>query len=474
MRLASRLIREWRADLAQEAVIGLALALLTVASSTSIASANCIPFKSAQTYNASTGAYAYWRTAIYTGSGILHGTFSSGATDHTGTCNQFGTYWLSNKGDPHNIGLYLNLGDGCVAGCPSGSLTIDARSLNSFSRPTEAQMLLVKVPETVNPGAGPNFDFSNTAHDMCDVPRPVITNVFSDGSKKIVTLSIGSMATCAIGGALQEITGWNIRAKASATDPGMLDTYGLRGTLAVTPGSNGSASGTVELDCSNAALDHWVTAQLVTGGAVNHLVGPTTRVSCQSGAAACSGFADGTTCDDGSACTFQDTCQAGACVSGTPVVCTASDQCHTTGTCDAGTGACSNPPRPDGVSCSDGDACTAGDACSGGVCLGTTITAPPEIQNLTASANKTTYSWSAAPNATLYDAVRGELRWLPVGPGAGDEICFDGLAGTTLIDAEFPSAGRGFWYLSRGENVCAIGSFGTQSNGSPRMTTTCP
>ena len=42
-------------------------------------------------------------------------------------------------------------------------------------------------------------------------------------------------------------------------------------------------------------------------------------------------------------------CQAGACTGGEPVVCTASDQCHTRGTCDPATGACSNPNAPNGT-----------------------------------------------------------------------------------------------------------------------------
>ena len=78
------------------------------------------------------------------------------------------------------------------------------------------------------------------------------------------------------------------------------------------------------------------------------------------------------TCDDGNACTT-DSCVAGACV-GTPVVCTALDQCHDVGSCDPATGICSNPAKPDGTSCSDGNACTTGDSCSGGACVGGPLT----------------------------------------------------------------------------------------------------
>jgi streptogramin lyase len=80
---------------------------------------------------------------------------------------------------------------------------------------------------------------------------------------------------------------------------------------------------------------------------------------------------DGTTCSDGNACTRTDTCHAGTCEGGNPVVCTASDQCHDVGTCDGASGTCSNPSKPDGTTCSDGNACTRTDICQGGACTGT-------------------------------------------------------------------------------------------------------
>src|SRR5256885_1068051 len=83
--------------------------------------------------------------------------------------------------------------------------------------------------------------------------------------------------------------------------------------------------------------------------------------------------ADGASCSDGDACTQSDTCQAGACTGANPVSCAASDQCHLAGTCDHATGACSNPARPDGASCSVGDACTHTDAFQAGPCPGATL-----------------------------------------------------------------------------------------------------
>ncbi|MBN2574431.1 MAG: hypothetical protein JXP73_07685 [Deltaproteobacteria bacterium] len=79
---------------------------------------------------------------------------------------------------------------------------------------------------------------------------------------------------------------------------------------------------------------------------------------------------NGTSCNDGNACTQTDTCQGGACTGGNPVACVASDQCHDVGVCDPATGTCSNPAKADGTVCDDGDACTQTDACQGGTCTG--------------------------------------------------------------------------------------------------------
>jgi len=80
--------------------------------------------------------------------------------------------------------------------------------------------------------------------------------------------------------------------------------------------------------------------------------------------------ANGSTCNDGSACTQTDTCQAGTCTGANPVVCTAQDQCHDAGTCNPGTGTCSNPAKANGTACTDGDLCTQSDTCQGGSCAG--------------------------------------------------------------------------------------------------------
>lgn len=97
-----------------------------------------------------------------------------------------------------------------------------------------------------------------------------------------------------------------------------------------------------------------------------------TAGSCDTSTGVCSNpaKADGATCNDGSKCTQTDTCVSGACQGANPVVCAALDQCHTAGTCNTGTGLCSNPAKANGVSCDDGSKCTQTDTCQSGSCSG--------------------------------------------------------------------------------------------------------
>jgi cysteine-rich repeat protein len=81
---------------------------------------------------------------------------------------------------------------------------------------------------------------------------------------------------------------------------------------------------------------------------------------------------DGAPCNDGLLCTQGDTCHAGTC-GGTPLVCTAQDQCHLPGQCDPTTGSCTNPTRPNGSVCDDQNPSTSGDQCVSGVCEGAPV-----------------------------------------------------------------------------------------------------
>jgi hypothetical protein len=152
-------------------------------------------------------------------------------------------------------------------------------------------------------------------------------------------------------------------------------------------------------------------------------------------------------CDDGNACTILDKCNGGAC-GGTAVVCDDSNPC-TLDSCDTGSG-----------------------------CVFTPITAPGEVQSVTASSDKVTYNWAATASATQYDVVRGDVSALPVGPGGGDEVCLGSVASPTVSDGSVPPLGTAYWYLPRAGNTCGKGTYGNQgvngAPGAPRVTTTCP
>jgi hypothetical protein len=81
---------------------------------------------------------------------------------------------------------------------------------------------------------------------------------------------------------------------------------------------------------------------------------------------------DGTSCDDGNACTSSDVCQSGSCV-GTPVTdgmpCSDGNACTGPDTCQSGV--CNTSPLPNGTPCDDGDPCTRPDTCEAGTCTGT-------------------------------------------------------------------------------------------------------
>jgi slime mold repeat-containing protein len=144
----------------------------------------------------------------------------------------------------------------------------------------------------------------------------------------------------------------------------------------------------------------------------------------------------------------------------------------TTDTCSA-TGVCNRLPNVD--ACDDANPCTVNDTCSFGSCNpGTPAGPPPEVAGLSVAADKVTYSWSAAPPATDYDVLRASLAALPIGPGGSDETCFPNVGGTTVTDGSVPPLGTGYGYLARGEWTCGVGTYGKQSNGTPRVSTTCP
>ena len=92
--------------------------------------------------------------------------------------------------------------------------------------------------------------------------------------------------------------------------------------------------------------------------------------TCNTGTGVCTdpNEQDGVGCDDSNECTRVDKCLTGVCKGSHPVICTAQDECHVAGTCDSGTGVCSDPDAADGKSCDDGLYCKESSTCSAGKC----------------------------------------------------------------------------------------------------------
>jgi len=111
-----------------------------------------------------------------------------------------------------------------------------------------------------------------------------------------------------------------------------------------------------------------------------------------------------------------------------PVICTALDECHDAGTCNASTGVCSNPVKSNGVACSDGNACTTGETCRNGVCGGgTAITCPPvtAICKVAAGCNTTTglCETANAPDGTPCNGTVGCVNGSCLTCGKNEEFC---------------------------------------------------
>jgi hypothetical protein len=147
--------------------------------------------------------------------------------------------------------------------------------------------------------------------------------------------------------------------------------------------------------------------------------------------------ADGTACDDGSACTQTDSCQAGACVGGPP-------------------------PDLDGDGRVDGQC--GGDDCNDANPL--VWAAPGEATGLIFAATSLTdldwdsQSLTSGPE-TGYDLVSGVIA----GAGALDfaaGICLQTNGPTAYSDTRpSPPLGSVYWYLVRGRNSCGTGTYGS-------------
>ena len=191
---------------------------------------------------------------------------------------------------------------------------------------------------------------------------------------------------------------------------------------------------------------------------------------CNMGTGVCSNpnAPNGTACTDGNACTQTDTCQSGVCTGANPVTCTASDSCHLAGVCDTGTGICPNPTAPDGTACNDQDATTCGDICTSAVCAGQPVAAPAEIDDslrLDKTPSNATITWADAPGP--YGVYRGSNG--PVGtPWSYDHTCLaPGVVATAAADPDVPAPGVFFYYLITRFDQCRESIPGEDSSQNP-------
>lgn len=158
---------------------------------------------------------------------------------------------------------------------------------------------------------------------------------------------------------------------------------------------------------------------------------------------------NGTACDDASACTLSDQCQAGVCT-GEALLCNDSNEC-TDDSCDTEVG-CTYTPNTD--PCDDGLFCTENDVCSAGSCDGTARNCADENSCTTDSCDDET------------DACVHVNNTDPCGDGnacTSDDVCADGICAgvvTVLCDDKDPCT----------DNVCDTDS-GNCSN--PYNTVPC-
>ena len=133
----------------------------------------------------------------------------------------------------------------------------------------------------------------------------------------------------------------------------------------------GMAGGTLKCDGAGACVGCVVAADCGATAACK-------LNTCMAGVCGTGNVPDATVCSDANACTTIDTCQAGTCTGANPIVCAAMDQCHVVGTCNTATGVCTNPTQGNGTACADGNNCTTGDTCQAGACAGAPVVCTPQ------------------------------------------------------------------------------------------------
>ena len=123
------------------------------------------------------------------------------------------------------------------------------------------------------------------------------------------------------------------------------------------------------------------------------------------------------TCDDGNPCTASDTCVASACVGGATNSCEDGNAC-TVDACDPATGTCTHDIAANGTTCDDGIACTAASACVSGLCA-------PAVPRCTLYADSFTCGEALVWNvtATIESSVTWAIDQTPILPASAAYGC---------------------------------------------------
>jgi hypothetical protein len=101
---------------------------------------------------------------------------------------------------------------------------------------------------------------------------------------------------------------------------------------------------------------------------------------------------------------------------------------------------------------------------------------PGEIGRLDVRETAGTIEWTGLAAADSYDLGGGYLSDLRASRDTSAAECLvSGETYTRWVDTrDIPPPDDGYYYLARGRNACAPGSFGNSSNGSPRAENACP
>ncbi|HEY8380066.1 MAG TPA: hypothetical protein VIK91_26430 [Nannocystis sp.] len=160
------------------------------------------------------------------------------------------------------------------------------------------------------------------------------------------------------------------------------------------------------------------------------LSGPCSRGVCQQDTHTCAAVPDheGEPCDDGDLCTLGDVCEGGACKPGPALDCSEFDSACTIGVCDRHSGSCGAVDAPEGSPCDDGDGCTFNEACLQGACVAPASEGAILFADFSSAAGWTVEApWEIGPAKASPNAPTGADPAIDHTPGDDN-----GVAGTAI------------------------------------------